>query len=67
MNLEKNTLVKLYSINYYLNNIEYNEIHSFYTFNQETSVFSKLENVKKFTSEIHGFYMKFNYKKFLKS
>lgn len=68
MNIEKNTLLKLYSINYYPNNIEFNEIKTFFTFNQDINTFCKInEKFSKFTSELHGFFMKFSFKKFLKN
>lgn len=66
MNVEKNTLTKIYSINYYPSNVEFNEIKSFYQFDTENNCFNQINDVKKLSGDIHGFYMHYNYKKFLK-
>jgi hypothetical protein len=66
MNIEKNNLTKLYSINYCPNNIEFNEISSFYQFDSDCSAFKSLLDVKRLNADVHGFYIKCNYKKYLK-
>lgn len=55
-------------MNYYPNNIEFSEIKSFYHFDSDTNEFKSITglDIKKMTSDIHGFYMKYNYKKYLK-
>jgi hypothetical protein len=66
MNTDKNILTKIYSINYYPTYIEFNEIKSFYQIDLENNTFIQIPEVKKLNGEIHGFYMQYNYKKFLK-
>ena len=66
MNLDKNTLTKVYSINYYPNNIELQEIKTFYKFDIEMNTFSRIvTEIKKFTPDIHAFYLNYNYKKYM--
>lgn len=66
MNVDKNNLTKIYSVNYYPTNIDFNEVKCFYQFSYEAEGFKFLSDVKRLSSEIHGFFMQYNYKKFLK-
>ena len=66
MNLEKNGLTKIYSVNYYPNNIEFNEIKNYYSYDYDSNTFKNVYDFKRFAPEIHGFNMQYNYKKFLK-
>ncbi len=66
MNVDKNNLVKIYSVNYYPTNIEFSEIKNFYTFDYESCTFRGVTELKKLIPDIHAFYMKYNYKKYLK-
>ena len=66
MNIEKNSLIKLYSVNYYPSIIDFSEIKVFYHFNSEIETFKQITDVKKLSQDVHAFYMKCNYKKFYK-
>jgi hypothetical protein len=65
MNLEKNTLTKVYCINYYPTHIELGEIKTFFKFEAEMNTFRALSDVKKLSPDIHAFYMSYNYKKYM--
>jgi hypothetical protein len=66
MNLEKNNLVKIYSVNYYPNVIELQDVKTFFYFEPELETFRNVSDVKRLTGELHGFYSQCNYRKFYK-
>ncbi len=66
--MDKNNLIKIYSVNYFPNTIEFSDIKYFYQYDPENSKLKKLKNdeVKQLSSDIHAFYLQFNFKKFYK-
>lgn len=67
MNLEKNYLTKIYSVNYYPNVIEFSDVKTFYQFELETQTFRTCSNdIKRLSGELHAFYSQCNYRKFYK-
>lgn len=66
MNIEKNNLTKIYSVNYFPNTIEFSDIKSFYQFDTELGQLRKLEDIKKLSIEVQAFHLQINFKKFYK-
>lgn len=66
MNEDKNSLTKIYSVNAYPSNIEFDDIKKFYHFNSEFNSFEILANQKKLSCDIHAVSIEFSFKNLLK-